>query len=747
MPEYTPLEAPLYPISDDPIFNDAQWQTLLSLADVVIPALTSDKPGKTANQKTIPATELDSTLSTLTAQIQSPGPTQIARQYLQENASSLPAFKETLRRTFALNVPQESKNGLSLILTALNTRTGSLLLTGSSTPLQEQTFDAREKVLQNWLTSRLPQLRKVARSVVLLSKKNWVLNSEIVLNTIGFPRVPVYGKPAETFDYKFLQIPPGDNAETIETDVVIVGSGCGGGVAAKNLAEAGYRVLVVEKAYHYPSTYFPMTQSSALGHMFELGGNAVSDDGHMAILAGAAWGGGGTVNWGASLHTQNYVRQEWADGGLPFFTSPEFQKSLDRVCERMGVTTEIDQNFQNRVMLEGSRKLGYNAQVVPSNAGAGRGHYCGHCTLGCHTVGKQGPVASWLVDAANAGAVFLEGFKADKVLFDNVNGKKVASGVQGVWTSRDAHLGTSGKDVLRRKVVIKAKKVIVSCGSLQSPLLLLRSGLKNPHIGRHLYLHPVLLGGAVFEEDTLPWEGNCLTTLVHDFENLDGHGHGTKLENVAMVPAMFLATMPWLDGVQFKKLVANLRHMAGFITLTKERDPGRVYPDPVDGNPRIDYTISAFDRKHILEGLIACAKIAYVSGAKEFYTSYRDMRPFIRSEKIATGDEEGINDPGLQAWIKEFRKKSPLNPENGTAASAHQMGTCRMSSSPKKGVVDPDGQVWGTQGLYVADASVFPSASGVNPMVTNMAITDWTSRNLAKAMNRGKLSKAGTARL
>jgi choline dehydrogenase-like flavoprotein len=356
--------------------------------------------------------------------------------------------------------------------------------------LQDQSFDAREKVLCNWLTSRLPQLRQVARSVVLLSKKNWVLNSAIALETIGFPRIPVYGKPAESFDYKFLQIPPGDNTEIIETDVVIVGSGCGGGVAAKNLAEAGHRVLVVEKAYHYPSTHFPMTQPSGLGHMFEQGGNAVSDDGYMAVLAGAAWGGGGTVNWGASLQTQNYVRQEWADTGLPFFTSHEFQKSLDNVCERMGVSSDIRQNFQNSVTLEGSRKLGYNAQVVPSNSGNNKEHYCGHCTLGCHTGGKQGPMACWLVDAAEAGAVFAEGFHAEKVLFDTVNGKKVASGVQGVWTSRDSHLGTSGKDVVRRKVIVRAKKVIVSCGSLQSPLLLLRSGIKNPHVGRHLYLHP-----------------------------------------------------------------------------------------------------------------------------------------------------------------------------------------------------------------------------------------------------------------
>lgn len=216
-----------------------------------------------------------------------------------------------------------------------------------------------------------------------------------------------------------------------------------------------------------------------------------------------------------------------------------------------------------------------------------------------------------------------------------------------------------------------------------------------------------------------------------------------------MLPNLFLTTMPWKDGLQFKMFASKFRNMTSFIPLTKERDPGRVYPDPKDGRPRVDYTVSPFDRRHILEGLIASAKIAYVSGAKEFHTSYQDMRPFIRSatSKGDGADDEGVNNPELQAWIKEFRRKAPLTAELGVFATAHQMGTCRMSASPKKGVVNPDGQVWGTQGLYVVDASVFPSASGVNPMVTNMAISDWTSRKIAKAMNREKVSGNGTAHL
>lgn len=307
---------------------------------------------------------------------------------------------------------------------------------------------------------------------------------------LGIPRVPVHGKPANGFEYEFLQFPPGDRPETIETDVVIIGSGCGGAVAAKNLAEAGHRVLVVEKSYHYPSKFFPMDFIEGTVNMFEAGGATMTNDGSMAILAGSTWGGGGTINWSASLQTQGFVRQEWSDGGLPFFTSNEFQQSLDRVCDRMGVNTEhIEHNCANRILLSGARKLGYAAKDVPQNTGNGE-HYCGYCIMGCPSAGKKGPTESFLMDAAKAGATFIEGFHADKVVFSNKKGRRVATGVKGTWTSRDSYLRPNSGDGVTRKVNIKAKKVVVSCGTLQSPLLLLRSGIKNSQVGRNLHLHP-----------------------------------------------------------------------------------------------------------------------------------------------------------------------------------------------------------------------------------------------------------------
>lgn len=243
---------------------------------------------------------------------------------------------------------------------------------------------------------------------------------------------------------------------------------------------------------------------------------------------------------------------------------------------------------------------------------------------------------------------------------------------------------------------------------------------------------------AIYEQETRPWEGGILTTVVTDFENMDGTGHGAKVEALTLLPSFILPAFAWTDALDYKIFAANVRNMSGFISLTRDRDTGRVYPDPVDGRCRIAYTPSAYDRKNMLEGVIASAKIAYISGAKEIRTTCHSIPPFVRPKPPLTAADEGINNAAFQEWLKQFQQGEALPTWACSFASAHQMGTCRMGTSPKKSVVDPTGKVWGTEGLYVMDASVFPSASGVNPMVTNMAITDWTSRRLVETLKAEK---------
>lgn len=335
-------------------------------------------------------------------------------------------------------------------------------------------------MLGSWKTSRIQVLRVLAKSFQALSQKSFFQSSRLVCDLAGYTDTPPSYKPGDGYGFEFIQLPADNEPEVIETDVVIVGSGPGGAVCSKAIAEAGHRVIVVDKGYYFPPSKLPMSQSAACDHLFEGQCSIGTEDNSATIVAGSCWGGGGTVNWSVSLETQDFVREEWANKGLPFFTSPEFQGCLERVSEAMGVSDRhIRHNRSNRVVLEGSKKLGWKAGAAPQNTG-GNEHYCGRCHLGCGSNQKKGPVASYLPAAAEAGAKFMEGFQVDNVTFEGSGESKRATGVVGKWVARNSEGGVEGPlgERVTRKVVIKASKVIVSCGSLWSPVVLKKSGLE-----------------------------------------------------------------------------------------------------------------------------------------------------------------------------------------------------------------------------------------------------------------------------
>lgn len=178
--------------------------------------------------------------------------------------------------------------------------------------------------------------------------------------------------------------------------------------------------------------------------------------------------------------------------------------------------------------------------------------------------------------------------------------------------------------------------------------------------------------------------------------------------------------------MDFKMSSLRYRHMDAFFSMPRDRDTGYIYPDPKTGRPRISYTPSAFDRAHALEGIIALARICYVMGAEEIRPFYSKAEPFLRKKSEMGSEAERAR---FERWLAQLRAAG--NPTTEPWGCAHQMGTCRMSRSEEEGVVDTKGKVWGVEGLYVADASVFPSASGVNPMLTNMAISDSIAHGIA----------------
>ncbi|KAJ4317237.1 hypothetical protein N0V84_007456 [Fusarium piperis] len=512
----------------DPLTR-AQWHALMAVMDTVISSCQRDEasdadataPGDAEYENTITHLRQNTSLSL--------SDTSTFDAFLAEKPSGIPLFQDILRRMLA-GFPDDKLATLRSVLSLIDNWTTTLPLTGRLTPFSELSIRDRAHVLHSWRTSSLASFRLLFKQLSLIAKHVYLRASPLFDELTGFPSAPSGWHPVESYPFEFMHFNTSRSPIQIETDVIVVGSGCGAGVVARTLAAAGHRVIVVDKGYHVQTSSLPLDHSEAFFHLFEQGGLLASEDGSVTVTAGSCFGGGGTSNWSACLQTQNTVRDEWSDErGLKFFKSAEFQTHLDSVCERMGVSDEfIRHNHGNSALLEGGRKLGFSAKPVPQNTGRCE-HHDGHCALGCWRGEKQGPVNGWFPDAARCGAKFIEGFKVGKVLFNKKDGKQVARGVVGTWTPRNA------RDATARAVTIKSKRVVVSAGSLCSPIILMNSGLKNKHIGRNLHLHPTTFVGGVFEQETVPWEGGILTSVVTSLDNIDGKGHGVKLERVSMI--------------------------------------------------------------------------------------------------------------------------------------------------------------------------------------------------------------------
>lgn len=773
IPISTTLASLPSPLSEAPpgqVYTDDQWQILFSILEVFVPDISTSHQDPAAS---IPQAQYDAARREVLRYAPQSSPDDLADAFLSDKLISSPPFVAYVKRRFQIWVPPTDAKALGFILSSLNTKLGSLLMTGSKTPIHLQPLSARSLIVCKWSTARLAPLRAIFGSTSALARSAYIYSSSILLPTLGYPDIPLHIERHPTYDFTFQDFTSSSTPTTLTTDVVIVGSGCGAGVAASHLARAGFKVLVLESAYHFPSAHFPMAAGDACEHLYMKGGFFTSDDNSMGILAGSTFGGGGTVNWSASLQPQYAIRREWASVGLPHFTTSQFQDCLDTVCHRMGVPSLTDQeslakiqhNFANQTLLEGARRAGMAVETVPQNT-ASKSHLCGRCTFGCPSTTKQGPANQWFPDAAAHGAQFIQGCFVDHVIFDENKdrSRKTATGVQAIWTSQDRKT--------TRTLTIKAGRVIVAAGSLSSPAVLQRSGLTNPHIGANLYLHPTATIWSVWKQRTNPWDGAILTVAATSLEDLDGYHHGPKIEVTCSVPGIGLLTHPWrasptLDSssssplssaLAYKLNVAKFGHSMGFIVITRDQDTGRVYIDPSDPERRrirIAYTPSTRDRANIWEGVLASVRIKYDMGAVEIDPGNPALERFVRpshansfssaSSKTETSpsppDEETrrIDDAAFESWFRKLRDVAPSVHSSWMVGSAHQMGTCRMSSDPKSGVVDCRGRVWGTDGLYVADASIFPSASGVNPMVSTMGIAEWIARGIVREVKGSKL--------
>lgn len=307
---------------------------------------------------------------------------------------------------------------------------------------------------------------------------------------------------------------------------------------------------------------------------------------------------------------------------------------------------------------------------------------------------------SWLRDAAEHGAKFLEKTKVHRVLIEK--GKAV-----GVECSIN----------YGRPLKIKADQVVVSAGSLQSPGVLLRSGLKNKNIGHNLRLHPCSITAGFFDKKIRCFEGSIMTAVSGVVDNFENDGYGAKLEVPCLPPGSFATVFPWRGAAEHKELMLRYEQCAPILILTRDKDSKGVVRYDDQDNVVVDFALSKRDRQSMIVGIEKSFDVLVAAGARLLVSGQFGVEPF----QFKDGEESSITNPRYTAWKKDVIKYGFPN-EGGGMFCAHQMGSNRMGVSPSTSVVKPTGETWEIKNLYVADASVFPTASGVNPMVTNEAI-------------------------
>jgi choline dehydrogenase-like flavoprotein len=512
--------------------------------------------------------------------------------------------------------------------------------------------------------------------------------------------------------------------EELEADACVVGSGAGGGVAAALLAQAGYRVVVLEAGDALAEPDFDGDEDAGWRRLYAKRGLLTSSDGGIAILAGRTLGGGTTINWMTCFRTPERVLRQWASAsGVSSLLGPELQASLDAVEKRINMgKTESWVNTNNGMLVRGAEALGWHHDTQARNAkGCGD---CGLCTFGCPYGGKQSTLRTYLQDAYDAGARIVVRATAERVLFE---GNRTA-GVEATINAPGPAMALPwrAQQPGARKLRVKAPMVVVAGGGIESPALLLRSGLKHAALGRNLYLHPATVLIGIFDEEIVAWSGPMQSTHSDQFADLDGEGYGFKFEATPIYPGIGATALAWKSGADFKSRMPELRHSTSLLVLARDRRGGRVRVDK-RGNPEVHYALSKADAEHVLKGCKEGVRLLMAAGAREAYTLHTGLTGMTRAEQ---------QHPSAWRRFERAVERQGARPNSIMMFSAHQMGTCRLGTDPNTSVVDERGAVHGYKGLYVADGSLFPLPSGVNPMISIMGLAHWIGTKIINSPQR-----------
>ncbi|MEN9509800.1 MAG: hypothetical protein RLZZ621_2363 [Gemmatimonadota bacterium] len=499
-------------------------------------------------------------------------------------------------------------------------------------------------------------------------------------------------------------------------DVVVIGTGAGGAVAAARLAAAGYEVVMLESGDWHPPTSFDGDEPALMERLYGDGALRTTDDAGIALLQGHAVGGSSLVNWMIMLRTPSYVLDEWGrDAGTVGMTPHDMAPVFERIERevRAGLVPEDAHSANNRIVLDGARALGWRVSAGRINAVGC--HRCGMCGVGCRYEAKQSTAVVHVPAALRDGATLYTGVAVERI---EQRERDQGSPRAGIPPLKRVHARVHGTN---RTVTIDAPLVVVAAGAVGTPVLLQRSGFGGGGVGDWLRLHPTTAVIGVYERPIVPGTGIPLSTMCDEFIQWQGSDYGFWIETPPMLPSFAAAVLPG-HGPSHAARMQMLPQLGVLIGLTRDgaettHSSGRVGVDR-QGRVSIRYRLTGSDARRVQASLTAMARLHFAAGAQEVGTLHAHAPTIRRVEEAAQ----------LSTWS--------VAPNRMPLFSAHVNGTCRIGTDPATSGATPDGERHGVRGLYISDGSLLPTALGVNPQETIMAIASLLTDRLVSQHRR-----------
>lgn len=496
----------------------------------------------------------------------------------------------------------------------------------------------------------------------------------------------------------------------LHCEVCVIGSGAGGAVVAARLAERGLSVVMLEEGAYRTRADFRMDEGEAYRTLYQERGLRSTRDLAITVLQGRAVGGSALVNWTTCFRLPDPVLHRWArDFGVEGLGPEDLAPHFDAVEERLSITEwpEALANPNNRALLDGCRRLGYRVGPLRRNVKA-----CvnlGYCGMGCPVDAKQAMHLTYLPDALEQGMNLFSNLRAERI---EVRAGKATS-VLGL--ELDPKSGTPTGRQLR----VRAQAVIVSAGALNTPTLLLRSGLDDGKVGKRTFLHPTLAMSSFFDAPVNGFYGAPQSIGSHHFADRGPGKVGFFLETPPIHPMLAATASPTFGDLQFE-LMSRLAHMQALIALAIDgflpEEEGGTVSLGKDGRMRFEYPIGAPLKEAFRAASVEMARIQLAAGAREVRSLH--MEPVVvRSE----------------AELEKL-EKAPYGALHHSIFSAHQMGGCPMGEDDEVCVVDSELRHRRVENLYVVDGSVFPTSLGVNPSETIYALAHRAGERIAAAV-------------